>query len=134
MAQKIYLGLVGGIFVVSGLFAYIDPIGLGEAMGLAPLGPSGLTEIRATHGGIGVGIGLLLISGLWSQRLAYAGLACTVFAVGALALTRLVAEVFGHGTGISTFQGAAIVFELIVFALGVLFFRRAAFISDENER
>lgn len=125
MAQKIYLGLVGGIFVASGLFAYIDPHTLGQAMGIAPLEPSGLTEIRATYGGLVVGIGLLLISGLWSRRLAFAGLACMVFGVGALVLTRLVAEVLAGGPGISAFQGLAIIFELFVVALGGFFLRRA---------
>ena len=126
MAQKIYLAVVGGIFVASALFAYIDPFTLGEAMGIAPADPSGVTEIRATYGGLVAGIGLLLISGVWSRRLAFAGLACTVFGVGALALTRLISEVFAGGPGISTNQGLAIAFELIVVALGVFFLRRAA--------
>ena len=125
MAQKIYLAVVGGIFVASAVFAYIDPYTLGQAMGIAPADPSGVTEIRATYGGLVAGIGLLLICGVWSRRLAFAGLACTVFGVGALVLTRLAAEVFDGGPGIATNQGLAIVFELIVVALGVLFLRRA---------
>lgn len=125
MARKIYLAVVGGIFVASAVFAYIDPYTLGEAMGIAPADPSGVTEIRATYGGLVAGIGLLLISGVWSRRLAFAGLACTVFGVGALVLTRLAAEVFAGGPGISANQGLAIAFELIVVALGVFFLRRA---------
>ena len=125
MAQKIYLAAVGGIFVASAVFAYIDPYTLGQAMGIAPADPSGVTEIRATYGGLVAGIGLLLISGIWSRRLAFAGLACTVFGVGALMLTRLASEVFAGGPGISTNQGLAIIFELIVVALGVFFLRRA---------
>ena len=125
MAQKIYLAVVGGIFVASAVFAYIDPYTLGEAMGIAPADPSGVTEIRATYGGLVAGIGLLLISGVWSRRLAFAGLACTVFGVGALVMTRLAAEVFAGGPGISANQGLAIAFELIVVALGVFFLRRA---------
>ena len=125
MAQKIYLAVVGGIFVASALFAYVDPHALGLAMGIAPADPSGVTEIRATYGGLVAGIGLLLISGLWSKRLAFAGLACTVFGVGALALTRLLAEVLAGGPGISANQGLAIVFELFVVAFGVVFLRRA---------
>lgn len=125
MAQKIYLAVVGGIFLASALFAYVDPHTLGQAMGIAPADPSGVTEIRATYGGLVAGIGLLLISGLWSKRLAFAGLACTVFGVGALMLTRLLAEVLAGGPGISANQGLAIVFELFVVAFGVVFLRRA---------
>ncbi len=127
MAQKIYLAVVGGIFVASALFAYIDPHTLGAAMGIAPADPSGVTEIRATYGGLVAGIGLLLISGVWSRRLAFAGLVCTVFGVGALMLTRLAAEVFSGGPGISANQGLAIVFELIVVAFG-------GFFLTKNER
>lgn len=126
MAQKIYLAIVGGIFIASAVFALIDPHTLGAAMGIAAADPSGVTEIRATYGGLVAGIGLLMISGVWSRRLAFAGLACAVFGVGALALTRLLAEVFAGGPGISTNQGLAIAFELIVLALGVFFLRRAA--------
>ena len=122
MAQKIYLAVVGGIFLASALYAYLDPHGLGQVMGIAPLDPSGVTEIRATYGGLVAGIGLLLISGLWSKRLAFAGLACTVFGVGALMLTRLLAEVLAgpesHGPGL------AIVLKLLVVALAGLL-RRA---------
>ena len=125
MAQKIYLAVVGGIFLASALYAYLDPHGLGQVMGIAPLDPSGVTEIRATYGGLVAGIGLLLISGLWSKRLAFAGLACTVFGVGALMLTRLLAEVLAGGPGISANQGLAIVFELLVVAFGGVLLRRA---------
>ncbi len=126
MAQKIYLAVVGGIFVASALFAYVDPHTLGLAMGIAPADASGVTEIRATYGGLVAGIGLLLISGLWSKRLAFAGLACTVYGVGALALTRLLAEVLAGGPGIAANQGVAIVFELIAVVLAILLLRRAA--------
>ena len=124
MAQKIYLAVVGGIFVASAVFALIDPHTLGAAMGIAAADPSGVTEIRATYGGLVAGIGLLMISGVWSRRLAFAGLACAVFGVGALALTRLLAEVFAGGPGIALNQGLATAFELVVLALGILFLRR----------
>ena len=125
MAEKIYLGVVGGLFVASGLFAFIDPQALGAWLGIGPVDPSGMTEIRATYGGLVTGIGLLLIAGLRSRRLAFAGLAVMVFGVGALALTRLLAEVFGGGPGISANQGLATVFELLAAALGGFYLRRA---------
>ena len=125
MAEKIYLGVVGGLFLASGLFAFIDPQALGEWLGIGPVDPSGMTEIRATYGGLVAGIGLLLISGLRSRRLAFAGLAVMVFGVGALALTRLLAEVFAGGPGISANQGLATAFELLAAALGGFLLRRA---------
>ena len=124
MAQRIYLGVVGGIFIASGLFAFIDPTALGHWLGIGPVDLSGETEIRATYGGLVVGIGLLLLFGLWSRKLAFAALAVMVFGVGGLVLTRLFVEVFSGGPGISANQGAAIAFELIAVAIAFFFLRR----------
>ena len=55
MAQRIYLGIVGGIFIVSGLFAFIDPHAMGEWLGIAAIDVTGETEIRATYGGLVLG-------------------------------------------------------------------------------
>ena len=124
IALRIYLGVVGGIFVASGLFAFLDPVALGQWLGIGPVGPSGETEIRATYGGLVAGIGLLLLSGLWSRKLAFAGLSVVVFGVGGLVLTRLFGEIFSGGPGIDANQGIAIVFELIAAAIGFLLLRR----------
>ncbi len=125
MTQRIYLAVVGGIFAASGLFAYIDPQAMGDFLGIAAVDLSGETEIRATYGGLVVGIGLLLLAGIRSKNLALAGLACTVFGVGCLMLTRLVIEVFFGGPGIAANQGIAIVFELIVVVIAFFLLRRA---------
>ena len=55
MAQRIYLGIVGGIFIVSGLFAFIDPHAMGEWLGIVAIDVTGETEIRATYGGLDLG-------------------------------------------------------------------------------
>ena len=55
MAQRIYLGIVAGIFIVSGLFAFIDPQAMGEWLGIAAIDVTGETEIRATYGGLVLG-------------------------------------------------------------------------------
>ena len=41
MAQRIYLGIVGGILIASGLFAFIDPHALGEWLGIAAIDVTG---------------------------------------------------------------------------------------------
>ena len=125
MAQRIYLGVTGALFVASALFAFLDPHGLGAWLGIAAAGASGVTEIRATYGGLVLGIGLLLAAGAWSRNLALAGLLSMVFGVGGLALTRLVAEVFFGGPGVDRNQGIVIVFELAAVAVGAFFARRA---------
>lgn len=125
MAQRIYLGIVGASFIASGLFAFVNPHAVGAFLGIAPVDAAGLTEIRATYGGLMTGIGLLLACGLRSGRLALAALACTVFGVGGLVLTRLAMEVFSGEPGIAANQGIIIAFELPAVGLAVFFLRRA---------
>ena len=125
MVQRIYLGVVGALFVASGIFAFIDPHTMGQSLGIAPVDLSGETEIRATYGGLTAGIGLLLLSGIWFRKLAFAGLAVMVFGVGGLVLTRLFGEVFSGGPGIAANQGFAIAFESVAVAIACIFLLRA---------
>lgn len=125
MAQRIYLGAMGLLYFASAAFAFLDPQGVGAWLGIASLEASGHTEIRATYGGLVLGTGLLLAAGVWSRNLALAGLLFTVFGVGCLALTRLVAEVFFGDPGIDPNQGFLIVIELAAVALAAFFARRA---------
>lgn len=125
MAQRIYLAVMAALYFASALYAYVDPAALGEWLGIASLTASGNTEIRATYGGLVLGAGLLLAAGVWSRNLALAGLLSTVFGLGCLALTRLVAEVFSGGPGVDANQGIVTVFELAAAALAVFFARRA---------
>ena len=72
MTRRIYLAAVGGIFAASGLFAYFDPLAMAEFLGITAVDPSGETEIRATYGGLVLGIGLLMLcesdGGSWPWR------------------------------------------------------------------
>ncbi len=125
MAQRIYLGVMAALYFASALYAYLDPAALGEWLGIASLAASGHTEIRATYGGLMLGTGLVLAAGVWSRNFALAGLLGTVFGVGCLALTRLLAEVFSGQPGIDANQGVLIAFELLAAAVAVFFARRA---------
>ena len=125
VAQRIYLGVVGVIFLASGIFTFFDPHAMGEALGIAPVDISGETEIRATYGGLVVGSGLLLVGGLFSRELAIAALAGTVFGGGGLVFTRLIIEIFFGEPGFAINQGIVIVFELTMISLAYVLLRRA---------
>ncbi len=125
VAQRIYLGVFGVIFLASGIFTFFDPHAMGHALGIAPVDISGETEIRAMYGGLVVGSGLLLISGLFWRELAIAALAGTVFGGGGLVVTRLIIEIFFGETGIALNQGVVIVFEIAMISLAYILLRRA---------
>ena len=123
--QRIYLGVFGTIFLVSGIFTFFDPEAMGAALGIAPVNVSGETQIRATYGGLVVGSGLLLLCGLRSRVLAVGALAGTLFGGGGLVLTRIVIEIFFGESGLAINQAIVIVFEIIMIALTWILLRRA---------
>ena len=129
--QRIYLGVFGTIFLVSGIFTFFNPEAMGTALGIAPVNVSGETEIRATYGGLVVGSGLLLLCGLRSRVLAIAALAGTFFGGGGLVLTRIVIETFFGESGFAINQAIVIVFEIIMIALAWILLQRA--IRDYEE-
>ena len=77
--ERIFLAVIGIIFMASGIFTFFDPHTMGQALGIAPMNASGETEIRATYGGLVVGSGLLVLAGLFSRLMAVAALAGTFF-------------------------------------------------------
>ncbi|MDE2770598.1 MAG: hypothetical protein OXI44_05425 [Bacteroidota bacterium] len=125
VAQRIFLGVFGGIFLAAGIFTFFDPHTMGEALGIVPIDFSGETELRATYGGLVAGSGLLLVGGLFSRELAIAALAGTVFGGGGLMFTRLIIEVFFGEPGIAVNQGIIIVFELAMISFAYVLLRRA---------
>lgn len=121
---RVYLAVAGLVFLGSGAFTFFDPHAMGAALGIAPVDGSGVTEIRATYGGLVVGCGLLALSGLFSVRMAAAALAGILFGGGGLVFTRIVTEVFFGAPGVSLNQGVVIVFELALIGLAYHQLRR----------
>ena len=116
---RIFLVVIGLVFLTSGVFTFFDPHTMGEALGIAPLNASGETEIRATYGGLVVGSGLLALSGLFHRFLTLAALAGTFFGAGGLMSTRVVIQAM---EGFTVNQAIVAAFELsiVVFAFFLL--------------
>ncbi|MDE0153460.1 MAG: DUF4345 family protein [Gammaproteobacteria bacterium] len=118
----IFLVIIGIIFLASGIFTFVDPHTMGEALGIAPMNPSGETEIRATYGGLVVGSGLLVLSGLFHRLMTVAALAGTFFGAGGLVSTRIVIQAMD---GFTINQGIVAAFELTMVAIAFLLLRAA---------
>ena len=124
MAYRIFLGIAGTVFLVSGTFTFFDPHAMGAALGIAPIDGSGVTEIRATYGGLVVGCGLLALWGVFSERMAIAALAGILLGGGGLVFTRIAMELFFGEPGVSLNQGIVIVFELALIGFAAYQLRR----------
>ena len=119
---RVFLVVIGVIFLVSGIFTFFDPHAMGEALGIAPLNASGETEIRATYGGLVVGSGLLVFSGLFNRLMTVAALAGTFFGAGGLMSTRIIIQAT---QGFTLNQGIVAVFELAMVVISFLLLRSA---------
>lgn len=86
---RVYLRVMGVMSLFFGFVYLLAPALMTDPTGFGPLGPSAVTDVRATYGGFQIGSGLFL---LWAAaepgrvRLALVLFALTV---GAVALSRL---------------------------------------------
>ena len=119
---RVFLGVIGVIFLASGIFTFFAPRAMGEALGIAPLNASGETEILATYGGLVVGSGLLVLSGLFNRLMTVAALAGTFFGAGGLMSTRIIIQAT---QGFTLNQGVVALFELAMVVIAFLLLRSA---------
>jgi hypothetical protein len=85
---KIYLVLMGVSTVLFGLGYLFAPMQMLAPMGFTELKPSALTDIRATYGGLQIGVGLFLLYCLPPARMR-TGLVFSVLSIAAVALSRV---------------------------------------------
>jgi Domain of unknown function (DUF4345) len=120
MAARIFLGLTALIWLPYGLYAFAQPGFLAEAAGVVSTTPTGVTDLRASYGGLTAALGALALLGALSpawtrQALVTLGTACAGFGVARLAGTAL-----DGGVGAYTVQALLLEFGTLAFALWLL--------------
>lgn len=86
----VFLGLCGLAFVLIGINTFVDPLRAMAPLELNVNTVSALNELRATYGGMQVGIGLFLFAGVGWPTLARPALLAQALMVGGLAIGRIV--------------------------------------------
>ncbi|MDI1302622.1 MAG: DUF4345 domain-containing protein [bacterium] len=119
---RLFLLLCGVAFALIGLNTFLNPLGAMAPVGLNINTVSALNELRATYGGMQVGIGLLLLSGFHVPALTRPALLAQLLIVGGLALGRVVSITIDGMP--DTFVQGLLVLESIVAVLSLLFFLR----------
>ena len=122
MIERVFLAVIGVVFIVSGIFTFFHLPMMGAALGIAPLNASGETEILATYGGLVVGSGLLLFAGLFNRLLSVAALAGVFFGAGGLMSTRVAIQAM---EGFTINQTIVATFELSLVVVSLLLLKRA---------
>ena len=127
-----FLLLMAAVYLPIGLWAIIAPaqdaLGLElpsfyEAVGLSVISPIGYSEFAGIYGGINIVIGVMFLIGIFNKQVGLLAIKVLVFLVGSIALGRFLLMLLGSQAGLPAEINAFLIFEIIVFFIGIIFIK-----------
>ena len=128
----IFLLLMAAVYLPIGLWAIIAPaqdaLGLElpsfyEAVGLSVISPIGYSEFAGIYGGINIVIGILFLIGIFKKQVGLFSIKVLVFLVGSIAFGRFLLMLLGSQAGLPAEINAFLIFEIVVFIVGIMFIK-----------
>lgn len=101
MAARVFLGVLGSLWLAYGLWCFLQPQSLAGIAGVGALSATGTVDLRATYGGMQLAVGALMLGGAFhaaltrSMLLVY-GVVCASIGSTRLVAALLVAEWSGY--------------------------------------
>lgn len=132
ISLTIFLLLMAAVYLPIGLWAIIAPaqdaLGLElpsfyEAVGLSVISPIGYSEFAGIYGGINIVIGAMFLIGVFNKQVGLFAIKILVFLVGSIALGRFLLMLLGSQAGLPAEINAFLIFEIIVFFIGIIFIK-----------
>ena len=132
ISLTIFLLLMAAVYLPIGLWAIIAPaqdaLGLElpsfyEAVGLSVISPIGYSEFAGIYGGINIVIGVMFLIGVFNKQVGLFAIKILVFLVGSIALGRFLLMLLGSQAGLPAEINAFLIFEIIVFLIGIIFIK-----------
>tara|TARA_Y100000746_G_scaffold69462_1_gene57884 strand:+ start:147 stop:590 length:444 start_codon:yes stop_codon:yes gene_type:complete len=132
ISLTIFLLLMAAVYLPIGLWAIIAPaqdaLGLElpsfyEAVGLSVISPIGYSEFAGIYGGINIVIGVMFLIGIFNKQIGLFAIKILVFLVGSIALGRFLLMLLGSQAGLPAEINAFLIFEMIVFLIGIIFIK-----------
>ena len=132
ISLTIFLLLMAAVYLPIGLWAIIAPaqdaLGLElpsfyEAVGLSVISPIGYSEFAGIYGGINIVIGVMFLTGVFNKQVGLFAIKVLVFLVGSIALGRFLLMLLGSQAGLPAEINAFLIFEIIVFFIGIIFIK-----------
>jgi hypothetical protein len=119
---RVFLGLVGLLFLPYGLYCFFQPAYLSEVAGLGLGSTTASTEVRAMYGGLQAAVGCFALAALLRSHLERPALLCVAFLAGGLFLGRLGGILFDGG--VSPYTGGAVILEIALASTSVFLLSR----------
>ena len=132
ISLTIFLLLMAAVYLPIGLWAIIAPaqdaLGLElpsfyEAVGLSVISPIGYSEFAGIYGGINIVIGVMFLIGVFNKQVGLFAIKILVFLVGSIALGRFLLMLLGSQAGLPAEINAFLIFDIIVFFIGIIFIK-----------
>ena len=132
ISLTIFLLLMAAVYLPIGLWAIIAPaqdaLGLElpsfyEAVGLSVISPIGYSEFAGIYGGINIVIGVMFLIGVFNKQVGLFAIKILVFLVGSIALGRFLLMLLGSQAGLPAEINPFLIFEIIVFFIGIIFIK-----------
>ena len=132
ISLTIFLLLMAAVYLPIGLWAIIAPaqdaLGLElpsfyEAVGLSVISPIGYSEFAGIYGGINIVIGVMFLIGVFYKQVGLLAIKILVFLVGSIALGRFLLMLIGSQAGLPAEINAFLIFEMVVFSIGIIFIK-----------
>ncbi|MEX2556331.1 MAG: DUF4345 domain-containing protein [Actinomycetota bacterium] len=119
-----FLRIGGAVFLVFGLLYAVSPETLTDPSGFGPLAPEALTDLRATYGGLQLGIGAFLIWAAYDAARHHAGLMLLAVTISAVAASRAFGLIV-DGEATAGMVGA-LTFEVALSVAALILLRKAS--------
>ena len=119
---RTYLRILGAMTLFFGLIYLLFPQTMTDPTGFGALGPSATTDVRATYGGLQIGLGIFLLWAAAQEARVRLALVLQVLTIGAVAAARALGILLdGEATGVLV---GALVFEILLAILSIALLRR----------
>ncbi len=117
MLTKLFLALMGLMFLAFGAFALINPQALATSLDVSVGGPNGDYELRGIYGGVSLALGMLCAFSVWRADLIRPALFVLLVYFGGYVFARAAALAFGPMP--TSVYGPFVAFEVISLVLTV---------------
>jgi hypothetical protein len=119
---RTYLRILGAMTLLFGLIYLFFPQSMTDPTGFGALGPSATTDVRATYGGLQIGLGLFLLWAAAQEARVRLALVLQVLTIGAVASSRALGIVLdGEASGVLV---GALAFEILLTIVSIAVLRR----------